>query len=99
MSELSKTKMFKVVQNGCFVRSGVCRSFFLLLSSHRHCRLLECRLFACCFLIVAFRWLVLGVVWFVGLLLVLPWKGLVCLSQVVVGCCVVVDAWFRVVVA
>merc|ERR1712100_848433 len=42
---------------------GACRSFFLLLSSHRRCRLLECRLFACYFLIVVLRWLVLGVVW------------------------------------
>ena len=89
MSELNTTKVFMVVQTGC---SGNHRSFFLLLCCHHRYRLTEFRLFACCFLIVALRWLDLGVVWFVGLLLVLPWEGLVCLSQVVMGCCVVVDA-------
>merc|ERR1712100_77909 len=39
------------------------RSFFLFLCCHHRYRLLECRLFACSFLIVALRWLVLGVVW------------------------------------
>ena len=78
--------------SGWFVEAVLAIIDFLLLCCHHRYRLLEFRLFACCFLIVSLRWLVLGVVWFVGLLLVLPWEGLVCLSQVVMGCCVVVDA-------
>merc|ERR1712100_329688 len=55
---------------------GACRFFFLLLCWHHRYRLLECRLFACSFLIVALRWLVLGVVW----------RVVSCLA-VLFGCC------------
>ena len=60
MSELANEKGFQAglfwgFDDGC---SGNHRSFFLLLCCHHRYRFPESRLFACCFLIVALRWLV-----------------------------------------